>query len=144
MFTNLHQLDGSCEHLEFERFLTNHRKPPKERDYGSLDIAKRVHFVVPATVARPTDCSATQRPSKQFERSHVYLGGVESRRDSPTSSVVRASPAHQHEASFPEGKPREEMADVRRYCVDGKPFLLIVRTRCIVRRGRANDFDAFA
>jgi hypothetical protein len=87
----------------------------------------------PAAIPSYTNRSTPKRLTKERERGDVVLRDVECCGDLPSTSIVSAAPTNDHEATFPEGETRKEVAEIGRDGCDGESFLLIARTRCIVR-----------
>jgi len=68
------------------------------------------HLEVPATVPSYAYRSAPKRLTEELERGDVILGDIECCGNLPSTSIVGAAPADDHEASLPEGEARKEVA----------------------------------
>ena len=98
------------EHFKVSLLPPNQWEPAEERNHAGLYVSKLVDLEVPATIPSQTDRSALERSTEELERRDVILRDIECCGNLPSTSVVGTTPAYDHEATFPQGEARKEVA----------------------------------
>lgn len=131
--------------LEFLLLLAYEREPLEERDDGLDDVGQSLHLEVPPVLAAAIDLAAAEVLLEELQRQSVMLRDVEGWADSPgRGAPVLHATADDHEAAFTQRESGQEVPDALGNTLDGKPFLLIVRTRHIVTVGRGLALSSVA
>ena len=114
------------------RLRADQREPPEERYDSPAEVVQTVDLPVPAAVTGDSHRAAAQCRPEEIERSPISLGDIEGRGHLPAPPVVTSTATDEHEAAFTESESGKEAPERDGDRLDGRSFLLIVRTRHVV------------